>query len=96
MATKKDPIKKGKLENGFEYEVDVNVLDDMEMLDALAEAQEEEPLKINVVSKKLLGKEQRKRLYDHLRNEDGRVPVEAAVQAITDIMLDLGEDGKNS
>lgn len=96
MATKKDSIKKGKLENGFEYEVDVNVLDDMEMLDALAEAQEEEPLKINVVSKKLLGKDQRKRLYDHLRNEDGRVPVEAAVQAITDIMLDLGEDGKNS
>ena len=96
MATNKNSLRRGKLENGFEYEVDENVLDDMEMLDALAEAQGEDPLKITVVSKKLLGEEQRKRLYDHLRNDEGRVPVEAAAQAITDIMLQLGEDGKNS
>lgn len=89
-------MKKGKLDNGFEYEVDEKVLDDMEMLDALAEAQGEDPLKISVVSKKLLGKEQRQRLYDHLRDEDGRVPVEVASQAIVDILLDLGDEGKNS
>ena len=88
-------MKKGKLNNGFEYEVDENVLDDMELLDALAEA-EENPLKISVVSRKVLGTEQRKRLYDHLRREDGTVPVEDASQAIIDILEDMGDEGKNS
>lgn len=88
-------MKKGKLNNGFEYEVDENVLDDMELLDALAEA-EENPLKISVVSRKVLGTEQRKRLYDHLRREDGTVPVEEASQAIIDILEDMGDEGKNS
>ena len=88
-------MKKGKLENGFEYEVNEDVLDDMELLDAMAEA-EEDPLKISVISKKVLGTGQRKRLYDHLRRQDGTVPVEDASQAIVDILMDLGEDGKNS
>ena len=83
------------MNNGFEYEVDENVLDDMELLDALAEA-EENPLKISVVSRKVLGTEQRKRLYDHLRREDGTVPVEDASQAIIDILEDMGDEGKNS
>ena len=88
-------MKKGKLENGFEYEVDEKLLDDMELLDALAEA-EENPLKISVVSRKVLGTEQRKRLYDHIRREDGTVPVEEASQAIVDILESMGEEGKNS
>lgn len=88
-------MEKGKLENGFEYEVDEKLLDDMELLDALAEA-EENPLKISVVSKKVLGTEQRKRLYDHIRREDGTVPVEEASQAIVDILESMGEEGKNS
>ena len=87
-------MKKGKLENGFEYKVDENILDDMELLDALAEA-EENPLKISVVSKKILGDEQRKKLYDHLRRDDGTVPVEEATQSIVDILMDLGDEGKN-
>lgn len=88
-------MKKGTLENGFKYEVDENILDDMELLDALAEA-EENPLKISIVSKKILGTEQRKRLYDHIRRKDGTVPVEEASQAIADILEALGEEGKNS
>lgn len=87
-------MKKGTLENGFKYEVDENILDDMELLDALAEA-EENPLKISIVSKKILGTEQRKRLYDHIRREDGTVPVEEASQAIADILESLGDEGKN-
>ena len=87
-------MKKGKLENGFEYEVDENVLDDMELVDALAEA-EENPLKISIVSKKVLGDDQRKKLYDHLRRKDGTVPVEDAAQAVVDILMDMGDDGKN-
>lgn len=87
-------MRKGTLENGFKYEVDENILDDMELLDAIAEA-EEDPLKISIVSKKILGTEQRKRLYDHIRREDGTVPVEEASQAIADILESFGDEGKN-
>jgi len=89
-------MKKGKLKNGFEFEVDESVFDDMELLDDLAESQNEDPLKISFVLKKILGEDQRKRLYDHLRNEAGRVPVEETMDAILEIMeIAGGEDGKN-
>lgn len=85
---------KGKTESGFEFEIDASVLDDMEMLDALAEVMNENPLAFPVVCTKLLGKEQKKKLYDHLR-KDGRVPVEAISAEIGSIFKELGETGKN-
>ena len=88
-------MKKGKLANGFEYEVDEMVLDDMELLDAVAEAQDENPLKISQVITMVLGKEQKRHLYDHIRNENGRVPTAAAIDAIMELFEALGDDGKN-
>lgn len=85
----------GKLENGFEFTIDEKILDDMELVDAMAEAEGENPLKFSTVILKVLGKEQRDRLYDILRNEDGRVPIEAVSDAITEILKSAGEDGKN-
>lgn len=85
----------GKLENGFEFTIDDRILDDMELVDAMAEAEGENPLKFSTVILKVLGKEQRDRLYDILRNEDGRVPIEAVSDAITEILKSAGEDGKN-
>ena len=90
-------MKKGKLNNGFEFEIDENVLDDMELLDDMAEAEGDNPLKISSVIVKVLGKEQRKRLYDSLRGENGKVSIEAATNAFTEILkIAGGEDGKNS
>lgn len=87
--------KKSKIESGFEFEIDPEALDDMEMVDALAEAQEGDALKISIVIKKLLGEDQRKKLYDHLRTDDGRVSVEACMDAIFEIIESLGDEGKN-
>ena len=87
---------KGKLDNGFEYEIDENILNDMELLDAIAETQYEDPLKISTVCKKVLGVEQRNRLYEFVRAEDGTVPVDAVTQTVVDIMMSLGDEGKNS
>lgn len=90
-------MKQGKLKNGFKFEIDENVLDDMELLDDMAEAEGENPLKISAVIVRVLGKEQRKRLYDSLRGEDGRVHIEDATAAFTEILKIAGEeDGKNS
>ena len=85
----------GKLENGFEYEIDDAVLDDMEMVDALSEAQSTNPLALSTVISKLLGDEQKKALYDAVRREDGTVPIEDITQSIVTIFQSIGDEGKN-
>lgn len=88
-------IKKGTLSNGFKYEIDDEIMDDMEMVEAVAEAQGENPLAVATVIKMALGEDQKKRLYDYIRNDKGRVPVQKAVESLTEMFEALGEDGKN-
>lgn len=88
-------MRKGTLENGFEFEINEEALDDMELLDAMAEAESGDPLQMSRVMLKVLGKPQRDSLYEHLRNESGRVPIEAAMNALVEIMNSAGEEGKN-
>ena len=75
---------KGTTTSGFNFEIDENTLNNMEFVDALAEV-EENPLMISTVIKMMLSPDQKKRLYDHLRTEDGRVPVEAIGVEMRDI-----------
>lgn len=89
-------MKTGKLSNGFEYSIDEERLDDMRFLDALAEADEGNPLAASRVCVMLLGKEQRKKLYDMLAPKGGRVPVGDAFACIKEIMEAFGDEGKNS
>ena len=87
---------KGKTKTGFIFEIEDNALDNMELLDAIAEIDNEEnPLAISKVINLLLGKEEKKKLYNHCRAEDGRVPIEALVQEVAEIFESLGEKGKN-
>lgn len=83
-----------KTKSGFECEITKDRLDNMELVDALAELDENE-LAVSRVCLLLLGKETRKRLYDHLRTEDGRVPTAALTAELSEIMAALGETGKN-
>ena len=46
-------MKKGKTESGFKYEIDEKVLDDMELIDAMAAAQGDDPTQISVVVVKI-------------------------------------------
>lgn len=84
----------GKTKSGFEYSIDPQVLDNMELLDAIAEI-ENNPLAVSKVVGMVLSAEQRKALYDHLRTPDGRVPVKAVSDAVTDIFGSCGQQGKN-
>lgn len=86
---------KGKLKNGFEFTVDDKCCDDMEMVDALAEAQSTNPLAISVVIHKLLGDEQKKVLYDLVRRPDGTVPIEEVTNSVVEIFEQMGNPGKN-
>ena len=85
---------KGKTKSGFTFEIDPEELNDMEFLEALAETSEN-PLAFPKVCAMLLGKEQKQRLYEHLRNENGKVPIEAVEKEITEIMSSSGEEIKN-
>lgn len=85
---------KGKTSTGFEFDIEGERLDDMELVDIMAEI-DENPLLMPKLCKMLLGEEQKKRLYDHLRSEDGRVPIEATTNAIQEIFNSPG-DLKNS
>ena len=79
---------------GLVLELDVKVMDNMELVDTLAEASEEDPLAVSKMVRLILGNEKRK-LYDSLRTEDGRVPVEAVSNALKEIFESFGEKGKN-
>ena len=89
-------MKKIVLENGLELEVNEQCLNNMELLDALEEMTDGNELAISKVVKLMLGKENRKKLYDHIRDKDGRVPLEIIDKCLTEIMMLLGEQGKNS
>lgn len=86
---------KGKTTSGFEYELDESALDDYELLEELCELDEGDTSKIISVLNRLLGNEQKERLKEHLRMENGRVPA-------SKMMLEMGEilnsvkEGKNS
>lgn len=86
---------KGRTTSGFEFTVSETAMDNMELIEVMAEV-EDNPLLFTKVVKLLLGEDQKKALYDHLRREDGTVPVKAVSETVTEIFNLLGEDGKNS
>ena len=85
----------GVTPKGFEFTVDEAVYDDIELLDAIYEYEAGDAFKFSEISLKILGKEQRKKLYDLLRDENGRVSIDAARDEIMAIIESSGE-GKNS
>lgn len=87
--------KRGTTQSGFAFAIPAENLDNMELLDALAELDENDPLQISRVCVLLLGKAQRKKLYDHLRAPAGNVPIKDVAAAIGEIFTACGDAGKN-
>ena len=84
-----------RLSSGCELELDRNALDNMELLDALIDADEGDHKASVRLIRLLLSPAERKKLYDHLRNEQGRVPVQEIYAAVAEIFRALNQ-GKNS
>ena len=66
-----------------------------EIVDLFADVQEGNIIAVSKATTLLLGKEQKKLLYDHLRTEKGNVPAEAFAEELQDIFESLGKEGKN-
>lgn len=81
---------KGKTKSGFEFAIDEKKLDDMELLEALVDADDGDSMKkmkgLNAILNKFFGEDGKKKLYEHLREEDGRVPVTRVSEVVVEIM----------
>ncbi len=75
---------KGKTQSGFAYEIEEARLNNYELLETIGEL-EDNPMVISKMVIMLLGKEQTNQLKDHLRDEEGLVPVEKMTEEITEI-----------
>ena len=92
----KEKTRKITLNSGLELDVDESAMNDMELLEALADLDDGNGYAIPRVCKLLLGEENKKKLYDSLRKGgNGRVPITSAVDALKEIMDKLGDSGKN-
>jgi len=74
----------GKTKSGFEYQIPEENLNNYELVETLGEL-EENPLLISKTVDLLLGKEQKKKLKDHLRTESGTVPTDKMSEEIMEI-----------
>ena len=84
----------GETKSGFRFQVSEELGNAMALLEALAELDGGNALAVLPVCRKVLG-EQKAALYDFLRTEDGRVPVEKVTAEIFDIFAAV-KDGKKS
>ena len=84
----------GETASGFKFQLEDSALNNMELVDALADLHGDNVLAISRVTLLLLGEDQRARLYDHLRAEDGTVPADAVSAELGNIMKAAGEQAK--
>lgn len=83
---------KGVTRSGFAFEVADDLADNMELFEALCDLDGGDERAIVPVCRIILG-DQKKALYEHLRGDDGRVPVTKVVEEVADIIAAL-KDGK--
>lgn len=84
---------RGKTKSGFKFKINERVLNDYELIELLAEV-EENPLLVTKVLTTVLG-DDKQRLIEHVREEDGIVPVDAMMEEIAEI-FNASNEGKNS
>ena len=83
---------KGKTKSGFKYEVDKAMLNDAEFLESFCAISKGDNTEIFTLIEKMLGKEQKKALYEHVRTESGQVPLDKLTDEVVEIFAALGEN----
>ena len=80
---------KGKTKTGFQYEFDEKILKNYELVELLAEV-DDDPLVLPKIFKMLLG-DRVEELKDHVRDADGVVDIEKMLTEFQDIFLTQAE-----
>jgi len=80
----------GKTKTSFEYEIDKKILNDYELLEEIDNIGKN-PLIIIKLLKRLLKEEQLEKLKEHIRNEEGIVPLDKMEKELIDIFDGIKE-----
>lgn len=75
----------GRTKSGFEFQLDENAMNNMELIEGLAAVDQGDITALPKVLVKLLGSETKEALYNHVRSEDGRVPIDLLVEEVKEI-----------
>ena len=84
-----------KTSSGFEYELKPEAANDMELLEDIAEWDKGNLTSVPSALTRLLGKEQKKALYEHLRDKNGIVPTDKVMTEVIEMFNGVSET-KNS
>lgn len=76
----------GVTKNGFAFEITDERVDNMELIDALADIDDGNLLAVSKVLTLLLGPEQKKKMYDFVRTEDGIVSAQTVSEMLVEIL----------
>lgn len=71
--------------SGFCCVIDEDALNDMELLEDLEALDQGNPLRVPSALHRLLGDDGKKAIYDHVRTDDGRVPVDRVSTELAEI-----------
>lgn len=82
----------GKTKSGFKFQADPEVIKDAEFLEKFVSIRKGDGLVIFEVLEDILGSQGKKALYDHCRDENGRVPLDAVSEEFNDICTILSAD----
>lgn len=85
-------MKEIKTASGFECSVDEGCFNDIELFEALIDLENKKIRVLPEVLRKIL-KEDKQRLYEHVRQPDGIVPMDAVMNEVMEIVAAAG--GKN-
>lgn len=87
MAKDRKKYLEGVTPTGFRYHIDRNVVDDMELVEAMAALEDGDISAMPHFLNKLFGKKQKEELYAHCREKgSGRVPMSAVMAEVKAIM----------
>ena len=90
----------GVTASGFPFAYDEQIMNDFEIVDAIADIVSEEPSRLltglSTFISKVMGSEGKKSLYDHVRTPDGRVPIDKIQVEITEMLTAGREPVKKS
>lgn len=87
---------KGITSSGFEYEINESDLDDMRILDMVVDIANGDLTLLSPLTRKVLGDEQRERLYKHLEEKEGRASIRRVSDEITEIFSKGNAEKKSS
>lgn len=80
--------------SGFEIDIDASVMDDMEVFELIVKIDKGEVTELPALLSLIFTPEQKKALYEHCRNDAGRVPISAVSNEFAEILGGLKDAEK--